>query len=87
MRENKLAPGYLLPATDKLTKDMKRMSGVCRLGAGNYAIKRDPDAAPPRVHTNLGTKDVYKAGDGDYFHAPQRPGSDHSHIKSRGHQC
>lgn len=87
MRVNKTAIGYLLPMTNNLTKDMKRMSGVCKLGKGNYAIPRASDVALPLTHNNLKNRTPYKLGDGDYSHAPQRPGSDHSSIKSRGHQC
>lgn len=87
MRVNKTAIGYLLPMTNNLTKDMKRMTGVGKLGKGNYAIKREPDVAPPLTHNYLKDKRTYRTGMGDTFHQPQRPGADHSHIKSKGHQC
>lgn len=87
MRVNKLAVGYLLPTSNNLTKDMKRMSGACKLGKGNYANPRTPDVTPPMTYNNLNNKTPYKLGDGDCFHQPMRPGADHSHIKSRGYNC
>ena len=43
-----------------------------------------PTAATPRVHNKVKDPSPYRTGMGDTFHAPQRPHSDHSHIKSKG---
>jgi hypothetical protein len=40
--------------------------------------------APPPTHSTLWDKGTYRTGMGDTFHQPQRPGSDHSYIKSKG---
>lgn len=51
-----------------------------------YASWRAANAVPAATHVSMGGK-PYKTGDGDAFHAPQRPNSDHSRIKSRGFPC
>lgn len=58
-----------------------------------YGVKpekpRRPDSAkatPPGAN-RLGKPGSYSTGDGDEFHQLPRPGSDHSHIKSRGDGC
>lgn len=56
---------------------------------GQYSITNEGrksldsiEFARPKLATNQYT--VYKPGDGDIWFGYQRPGSDHSHIKSRG---
>ena len=71
--------------TDKATGDAKRIYGG--RGIGSYALPKHPNAAAPLTTNRLLDAAHYKTGDGDSFHQPQRPGSDHSHIKSKGHQC
>lgn len=87
MKVNQFAPDFLLPMTNNLTKDMLRMSGAGKLGKGNYAKSRTPDVAPPLTHNYLKDERTYRTGMGDTFHQPQRPGADHSHIKSKGFPC
>jgi hypothetical protein len=87
MRVNTTLPAHAHRAipTDKATGDSKRIYGG--RGAGNYAMPKAPNAATPLTTNRLLDKATYSTGDGDHYHAPQRPGSDHSHIKSWGHPC
>ena len=70
--------------TDKPTGNARRLS---KKTGDTYAAPRTPDIAPPKTHTTLQDKGTYRLGMGDYFHAPMRPGADHSHIKSIGNKC
>jgi hypothetical protein len=54
---------------------------------GGYALPKHPLAAAALTTNRLLDKATYRTGDGDSFHQPQRPGSDHSHLKSWGHPC
>jgi hypothetical protein len=54
---------------------------------GSYALPRPFGAATPLVTNQLKNPEHYKLGDGYEFHQPQRPGSDHAHIKSKGFPC
>jgi hypothetical protein len=72
---------------DSPTGDQRKFLNAGRLGKGNYAAPRHPLAAAPLITNQLKNPATYSTGDGDSFHQPQRPGSDHSHIKSKGHQC
>lgn len=89
MRVNPTMPTHAHRASDlnKPTGDARKFAGAGKLGSGNYATKRPENAAGPLVVNQFKNKDNYATGDGDNFHQPQRPGSDHSYIKSKGHQC
>ena len=51
-------------------------------------LKRPDSAKAALSGTNRsGKSGPYSTGDGDEFHQLPRPGSDHSHIKSRGDGC
>lgn len=51
---------------------------------GRQKLDQKDTATPRAIVTNGGT---YRTGMCDPFHAIQRPGSDHSHIKSWGNLC
>ena len=51
---------------------------------GRQKLDQKDTATPRSIVTKGGT---YRTGMCDPFHAIQRPGSDHSHLKSRGNLC
>ena len=85
MRVNKPTPAHMHVAqrTDKATGDSKRLYGG--KANGSYASPRPPGCTPPPTHSTLQDRDNYVPGMGDTFCQPQRPGSDHSNILSRGY--
>jgi hypothetical protein len=73
---------------DTPTGDARRMFGVDQaMRNRSFAAPKAPNAAGPLITNRLLDKAVYRTGDGDPFHSVQRPGSDHSHLKSKGHPC
>lgn len=51
---------------------------------GRQKLDQKDTATPRAIVTKGGT---YRTGDSDPFVSVPRPGSDHSHIKSRGNLC
>ena len=81
LRVNKEQPlGPMSYTSWKANKDIQRSTGY----RGYEPTYKPPGVAPPPTHTTLRDPAIYRTGMGDSFAQPQRPGSDHSHIKSRG---
>lgn len=81
MRINESLPTALLYKSDRAPLAVRPKNPPDR-----FASTRDENAALPN-RNNFHDRLNYKTGDGDYFHSPQREGSDHSHVQSRGIKC
>lgn len=79
LRENTPSPIHVHPnASDKVNPRV--------IPGGAVINEKTEDMALPINHTLFTKPGPYVPGDGDVM-VPRRPGSDHSHIKSRGYRC
>lgn len=75
--------GPMAYVSDRANKDIRRSVGM----RGYEPSYKPPTVATPATINSFANKESYKTGDGDNYHQPQREGSDHSYIKSKGHKC